>query len=146
MEVMIAFLLIIFCLVPLMYPNFVIYKEQLKMNQKIELDHTVTLLYGDLLEQLHKRTIPYEMITSKELVQIPISYATAGIDEKKFPFTGTLQARRIRQKGQKKGSYIVALVELTYSFIKKNSADKPITFTYKIPLVKLKPQSEQSEP
>lgn len=150
MEVMIAFVLILFCLVPLIYPNLAIYKEQLKSNQKIELDHAVTLLFGNLQELMHKRMIPYELITQKDFEPIPISsetYAEAGINPAEFPFTGTLKARRVKQKGHKKnGSYIVDLIEFRYSFGRNDGRDNPIEFVYQIPIVKLKPLSEQPQP
>ncbi len=149
MEVMISFILILFCMVPLIYPNMAIYKEQVKSNQKFELDHVITLLYGDLLEQIHKRIIPYEQITQKMFTPIPIgseSYINAGVNPSTFPYTGSLKARLVKRKGQKNGKYILNLVEFTYSFQRKHSEENPIEFTYIVPLVKLKAQSEEQAP
>lgn len=147
MEVMISFLLILFCLVPLIYPNIAMYREQNKFTESIQLDHTVSLLYGNLLEQLHRRNVPFEALTQKHAVPINISpdvLLDAGIDPKTFPYNIALMAQKEQMKGVKTGRYVAALVKFTYVFQKKTDAKELKKFTYLTPIVKLKPPSEQT--
>jgi hypothetical protein len=147
MEVMISFLLILFCLVPLLLPNIAMYREQNKFTESIKIDHVASLLYGHLLEQLHRRNIPFEMITQKQPVPIviaPEALTEAGIDPKTFPYQITLTAQKEQIKGVKTGRYIAALVKFTYVFSKKSDMNDIKKFTYLTPIVKLKPPSEQS--
>lgn len=152
MEVMISFILILLCLVPLIYPNLAMYQEQSKFTQKIKLDHAVTVLYGNLLEQLHRRAIPFDLLIQNTPTPLPIapeSFKNAGIDPATFPYDISVTAQKVHMKGHIKGRYIAALVEITYLFTKKNikaedkKKESPIRFSYKIPLVKLKPESER---
>lgn len=147
MEVMICFMLILFCLIPLIYPNYALYKERIKFADTIKVDHTVTLLYGNLLEQLYRREIPYEQITQSGTSPLQINpeiLSAQGINASTFPYDISLTSKNALRKGQKNGSYIAHLIEFTYSFQKKNSKEPPLTFTYLVPLVKLKPKSESS--
>lgn len=146
MEVMIAFVLILFCLVPLLYPNMAMYREQSRFTDKIKIDHAVTLLYGDLVERLHRREISFDQLIQKNggaLAIPPESLLNAGINPK-FPYEVTLTAKQIKMKGDTTGIYIVALLEFTYAFKeKKDKNPNLLEFTYKLPVVKLKPESQQ---
>ena len=142
---MISFVLILFCLVPLIYPHLALYKEQTKFTKNIQIDYAVNLLYGELLEALHKRTIPFEHLTESRPVSIPISTETitkAGLDPKSTLYTVSLTAQKENFKG-KTGRYIVALVKFIYRFQNINDPKQELFFTYLTPIVKLKPPSEQ---
>jgi hypothetical protein len=146
LEVMIAFVLILFCLAPLIYPNLAIFREQTRFVETIKIDHAVTLLHGDVLEKLHRREIPFESLTQKSEVQIPISpeaLKEAGLGAT-FPYDVTLTAQLVKMKGHEKELYTAALTKLTYRFTEKGAGkSSPMEFVYQIPIVKLKPGAEQ---
>jgi hypothetical protein len=146
LEVMIAFVLILFCLAPLIYPNLAIFREQTRFVETIKIDHAVTLLHGDVLEKLHRREIPFESLTQKSEMQIPLfpeALKEAGLGAT-FPYDVTLTAQLVKMKGVEKGLYTVALTKLTYRFTEKGSEkSSPMEFVYQIPVVKLKPEIER---
>ncbi len=147
LEVMIAFVLILFSLAPLIYPNLAIFREQTRFVETLKIDHAVTLIHGSILEKLHRREIPFDSITQKNEVQIPIPQDVlneAGMDAS-FPYDVTLTAQLVLMKGKNKGIYIAALTKLTYRFTEKGTKGaSPIEFVYKIPVVKLKSEAEQA--
>lgn len=147
MEVMITIVLILFCLIPLIYPNLALYRDQNQFTEKIKIDHAVTLLYGELLERLHRREIHFEQLIQKNATEMTIpseSLQNAGIGEK-FPYTFSQTVQQVKMKGETKGNYIAAIVEFTYSVQKKDSKDSPLVFTYNTIVVKLKPESEREQ-
>ncbi len=70
LEVLIAFFLVSFCLIPLLYPHVAILKEQYQFLRKIELDHAVNLNIGQIIEKLHKSEIPWYMIEEGKVMNI----------------------------------------------------------------------------
>lgn len=151
MEVMIAFTLILFCLVPLIYPNFAIYQSQQEFISKMKVDHAASLLMGELTEKLHRREIPFDQLIQNTPTPIeipPESLRTAGIDSN-FPYIVSLTAQKIIVKGEDKGNFIAARTNFTYHFKEKKKEKGELSFSYEIPLVKLKqevPASTNEEP
>lgn len=69
-EVLIAFVLVSFCMIPLIYPHVAILKEQHQFLRKIQLDHAVNLYTGHLIEKLHKSEIPWYMIEEGKVMNV----------------------------------------------------------------------------
>lgn len=57
LEAMIAFALVVLCALPLIAPHTAMLKAQRQFIRKVDLDHTVNLLYASVLEQLYMNTI-----------------------------------------------------------------------------------------
>jgi len=70
LEVLISFVLVSFCMLPLIYPHVAILKEQHKFLRKIQLDHAVNLYSGHLIEKLHKSEIPWYMIEEGKVMNV----------------------------------------------------------------------------
>lgn len=153
MEVMIAFALILFCLIPLIYPNLAIYQSQQEFIAKIKVDHAASLLMGELTEKLHRREIPFDQLIQASPTPIeisPESLRLAGIDSK-FPYTVSLTAQKIKLKGENKGNFIAGRIHFTYLFKEKKKETNTLAFSYEIPIVKLKqngsaPANEEPSP
>ena len=60
LEVLIAFALIVLCVLPLIYPHVAMFKSQKAFIRKVELDHVVNLLYAKILEKLYMNSIPWQ--------------------------------------------------------------------------------------
>jgi hypothetical protein len=65
LEVLIAFSLVVLCALPLVAPHIELLRGQRQIIRWIELDHTVNLLYADILEKLYYNTLPWEEILAK---------------------------------------------------------------------------------
>lgn len=70
LEVLIAFVLVSFCLVPLIYPHVGILREQHQFLRKIQLDHAVNLYTGHIIEKMHRSEIPWYMIEEGKLMPV----------------------------------------------------------------------------
>lgn len=64
LEVMIAFALIVMCILPLIYPHTFILTSQRKFIHKVDLDHQVNRIYADIVERLYRNGIPWNDIIS----------------------------------------------------------------------------------
>ena len=59
LEVLIAFLLIVICLVPLLAPYPFIYRQQKKIVEELEIDRLASLAFVDLLSKIYKKEIDH---------------------------------------------------------------------------------------
>lgn len=63
LEVLIAFVIIAICMLPLISPHTFILKEQNKFIEQVELDHLVNLIYADIVERLYRNEITWSSVT-----------------------------------------------------------------------------------
>jgi len=118
LEVLIAFALIVLCVLPLIYPHVAIYKAQNTFVRKIELDHVVNLLYGRVLEKLYMNTIPWN-----DLAQTTFHVDGELLKEvqfnKPFYFTGSYNFFETpsKFKPKKPENYSLHLYKLTFNFV-----------------------------
>lgn len=127
LEVLIAFVLITLCVIPLIYPHIAIYKDQIKFTHKLELDHAVNLMYGKIIEKLYLNTISWNELT----------HATFPVDEgflteirynKPFFYQGsyTFSEKPPTFKPKDPTSpYFLYLYKLTFRFIPVELAKTP---------------------
>ena len=132
LEVMISFALIVLCVLPLISPHIAIFKSQKDFVDRIELDHVVNLLYGDMYASLYRNEIPWESVISEN--QIPIDdIILERIGWKKpFPFTGSYHFGVVKYKPKKEAPYRLYLISLTYEFTPKGKESKPFKYEYEI--------------
>lgn len=98
MEVLIAFVLVTFCLIPLIQPHVGMLKEQHKFMSKIQLDHAVNLYTGHLIEKLHKSEIPWYMIEEGKVMPIENDVFQRLYPDQTLPFKGVYRFDIIKSK------------------------------------------------
>ena len=125
-----AFVLIVLCILPLIYPHVAIYKTQNQFIKKIELDHVVNLLYAQVLEKLYLNSIRWNdfenrVFTVDQAMLNEIEFHHS------FPFIGSFNffEDKPRFKPKKKGapSLPIHLYILTFNFLPmefENASDK----------------------
>lgn len=121
LEVMIAFALVVLTILPLIYPHTYILRTQKEFIKEIDLDLWVNNHYANLIEQLYKNQIPWDVISGQR---------TLSLNPENLPFSGTLQFTQLKSKPDEITTYGVYLFEITYSFSNK------LTYTYHLMLIR----------
>jgi len=141
LEVLIAFLLIAMCLLPLLYPHTFILTSQRRFIDEVELDHKVNLQYADIVKALYRNDISWEAIMSR--VEFPIDTT--------LPYKGSYHfGKRRRQKPNKDdASYTLYLLPLEMTFVPKKGGT-PLCFHYDLFVIRdlgegPLPQGEESD-
>jgi len=70
LEVLIAFSLIVLCILPLLHPHFYIYKTQKSFLNRTKLNHAVNLFYTNILEKMHTNEIKLQDVLSNRVVPV----------------------------------------------------------------------------
>lgn len=129
LEVLIAFMLVVMCAIPLVEPHTAILTEQKRWIRTVQLDHFVNLFYAKITEQLYLNQIDWDTIVSgrevlitqdqmKELIGTPL------------PFQGKYFFKVKRFKPGGESLYRHYLLSLNFEFLKKGEKKNPLTFTY----------------
>lgn len=155
LEILIALAIIAMCILPLLYPHATILNQQQRFLKKTTLDHTVNLLYVDVLEQLQKNQIPWSAIQSH--AQIPINedmLQRAGF-KNPFPFNGTFRfdekphekSGEPSVKGNKNTGWYVYKLNVTFVFTPKDSKKEgeKFIFPYRLSLLRKTPNGPDAE-
>ena len=66
LEVLIAFAIVVGCILPLIYPHVMMYKSKKQFEDDIQKNHMANLLYVDILEKLHRNEIAWREIEEKK--------------------------------------------------------------------------------
>jgi hypothetical protein len=133
LEVLIAFILIVLCILPLIYPHVAIYRAEKQFIDTVKLDHDVNLLYGHILQKLHQNTIPFSDLENQ--VQRPVDnklWEEAGIKEMP-PFEGIYKFT-IRNKKPLQPAPKMYLFYLDFTFVRKGAKENedPLKYHYEI--------------
>lgn len=142
LEVMIAFALVVLCVLPLIYPQVFILKSERQFLDTIDLDHTVNLLYGNRLQKLYLNEIPWEEIESEKRISISKEMMQESGITSELPFKGEYQFFIIKRKPPKPEDHLY-LARLIFSFtstknitkkvqIANESEPKKLTYAYDI--------------
>ncbi len=137
LEVLIAFALVVLCILPLIAPHVYIYQSQKRFVDKIELDHTVNLLYGQITELLYRNEIHLSDIENKKDFDVDQHLLEKIGYSKNFPFKGSYTFLEVKKKPLKVSSYHLYLYELTFTFEPNHSGSEKLTYNYKIFLAKI---------
>ncbi len=146
LEILIALAILTMCILPLLSPHATILNQQQRFLKKTTLDHVVSLLYVDVLEQLQKNIIPWQSI--QEHAQIAIDgemLKRVGFD-RPFPFNGTFRfdekphekSGEPSIKGDKNTGWYVYKLVVTFVFTptdSKKEKEKYI-FPYRLTLLR----------
>jgi len=137
LEVLISFLLVVFCALPLIYPHVFILKSEREFVSTVELDHLVNLLFVDTMQRLYQNEIPLSVLESKQSQQINDTILKNLGYEDPIPFTGTYRFIEKKHKTSKTGDHSVYLYKLIFTFIPKKGAfikntQDPFSYNYEI--------------
>lgn len=137
LEVLIAFALIVLCILPLIYPHVMMLQAQRKFVKKVELDHVVNLLYANIYEQLQKNEIPWDKVENKVLFHIDSKQLTEMNHNSSLPYAGEYHFENDGYKSSKDDSLTASLWKLKFTFTPvgtKNPKDesKQLEYEYKI--------------
>lgn len=116
LEVLIAFVLIVMCMLPLITPHTAILKSQRQFVDRIELDHVVNLLFADIYASLYRNEIPWESVISSNAIPIEEMQLQRAGWNRPFPYKGTYQFTIERYKPKKEAPYTLYLIGLTFTF------------------------------
>lgn len=116
LEVLIAFALIVMCIIPLLYPHTFILKEQKQFIHRIELDHVVNLLLADITERLYLNEIPWNDIANKTVFQIEETELRRINYSRSLPFKGSYQFGETIHKPKGEAAYSLYLLTLDITF------------------------------
>lgn len=125
LEVLIAFTLVVLCIIPLLAPHVGIYKEQKHFINQIEWNHAVHLIYVDVLEKMHKGEISIADIITKREFEVPR-------DRLPSPsITAIYRLSPLTSKKQNAEGFNVHLANLEIILTEKNKP-KPWVYAYSI--------------
>lgn len=117
LEVLIAFVLVVLCVLPLISPHVFILKEQKAAIHKIELDHVVNLIYADIIERLYKNEISWADLTSERSFPVDEALINRINWTKPIAYQGEYQFRIDKYKPKKQPApYTLYLFDLSLSF------------------------------
>lgn len=140
LEVLIALAIVVLCMFPLLYPHVGVIRSQQEMISAVQLDHLVSLHYGQILEKLYLKEIPWETLHSDK--PIPIDKETIralGIKET-LPYKGSYHFVEIKHKPKKlePNTPALYLFKISYEFepIPKKPDEKSKKYDYQFVLHK----------
>lgn len=140
LEVLIAFVLIVFCALPLIYPHVFILKSEKEFVSTVELDHVVNLLYVEILQKMYQNEVPWSSIEGRKAMSIDVGLLKTIGYENKFPFVGTYRFKEIKHKTSTDKDHAVYLLKLIFTFTPKkgdnaNATDNSTNYQYEYEVV-----------
>lgn len=126
LEVLIAFALVVLCVLPMIYPQVFILKSERQFVDTIELDHTVNLLYANILQKLYLNEIGWDDIQEHKRAEISDSMLREIGVEHDITFKGSY-AFSIEKRKPPQPEDKLYLVNLTFYFTPKNERTKAKT-------------------
>jgi hypothetical protein len=126
LETMIAFALIVLCVLPLLTPHIAMLKAERQFVRKIDLDHVVNLLYASVLEKLYLNEIGWNElmqndfpITKEDLEKLGYSSLLA--------YQGSYNFKEVPPRFKPRdvnADYSLHLLTLTFNFIPSELSQK----------------------
>lgn len=132
LEVLISFTLIAFCVIPLIRPHISMIKAQNGFINKVQINHTVNLIYVNILEKLHKNEILLSDIEDKKIFNVD-NVELKGING----YKATYQFIKEKHKKRNSAGITVYIATLQLQFI-PNKSGKTLTYDYDVFLVSKK--------
>lgn len=127
LEVLIAFLLVALCAIPLVSPHVAIYRDQQEFMDKIELDHFVNQYYAEIIEKLYRQAISWDAFTQGTKFQIEKERIVSW-NNRPLPYEGSYSFDNKKSKPKDPKPFTVYLLHLTLQF--KSVKDKKNTYKY----------------
>jgi hypothetical protein len=122
LEVLIAFALVVLCVLPMIYPQVYIFKSEKGFIEAVELDHVVNLLYADRLQKMYLNEVGWSEIEEEKPVPISDEMLREIGYKGDFPYKGQYQFSISRRKPPPPEDRLY-LVQLNFVF----SLKKPLS-------------------
>lgn len=117
LEVLIAFVLIALCMIPLISPQTFILTQQKKFIQELEVNHVVNLAYADIIERLYKNEIPWNSIIQGNEFEVDETMLQRLKYSKKIPYRGYYAFSEIIHKPTEDTPRKLYLFNLNFQFV-----------------------------
>ncbi len=148
-EVLISFMIIVMCILPLLYPHSFILREQSSFLQKIDQDHTVNLLYGKILERLYTKEISFGELTRGQEFGITDDFIRSVGGTPDSRLKGKYFFTVEKSKSNEEKTETAFLIRLTFVFYDRDNPDnkgKTFTYPYKIFVFHTSVNQPETEP
>lgn len=137
LEVLIAFALVVLCILPLIFPHVVILKSERAFVETVELDHLVNLLYANRVQKLYMKEIPWQDIEGGKELPIDEGLLQQVGYKRELPFTGNYRFEEIKHKPSKPKDKAIYLFNMSFVFVPKKGVfpgkeEKPLTYKYQV--------------
>lgn len=125
LEVMIAFALVVACVIPMLRPHLYMLTEEKRFMREVELDRLVGVLYCDMLvERFYRPNITWLTITSGEPITIDDNRVA------NLGYSGTYRFKVTKKKGKFSDDfYSLDFLTITYTF-KPTYGGEPLEYSY----------------
>lgn len=131
LEVLIAFALIVLCLLPIIYPQVAVVRAESKFIDTVELDHCVHLLFAQTLEKLYLNEIDWAEIENGK--EIPIDHhqlEQVGCNHD-LQYSGNVKFQLNKKKPPGEAEKSVYLYTLIFTFNDQGKgSSKPLIYEY----------------
>ncbi len=134
LEVLISFTLVVFCALPLIYPQVMILKSEKEFLYLVQLDHAVNLLYAHCLEKLYRQEINWSSIEGQQSFPVDEQMLKASGITTAVPYSGTYAFIAGKQKPKNRTADTVRWINLVFTFTDKAGKEKE-PLKYKYPLI-----------
>lgn len=124
LEVVIAMAIVALCILPLLSPHLVMLQQQRKFIKEMNLDHTVHLLYVDVLEQLQQNRITWAQIEKKENIPITDDVWNRIGEVNSSGMRGSYRFDEVLHKENEVTLWAAHLLSLTFTFQPENCTDE----------------------
>lgn len=142
LEVLIAFVIVVLCAIPLIYPHTAMLKAQNQFVRKMELDHAVNLLYGHVVEKLYLNKFNWNDINMTAFDVTDEMLKEAHYD-KPLQYQGSFAFIEENHKPKEIGNYNLYQYNLVFTFIpnelknkKELKPEDKLTYRYTVFLVR----------
>jgi hypothetical protein len=144
LEVLIAFVLVVLCVIPLIYPHVYMVKLEKEFIGSIDADHVANALYAQLYEKLQKNEIPWDKLLDKTPVVVDDAVITEINNGRALPYKVSYQFEELNHKPKTPQPLSVYLFKVTYLFnpkIEKSNEDKSLKYSYQVFIARNLPQA-----
>jgi hypothetical protein len=121
LEILIALALATLCILPLMAPHASLIKAQRQFLQKVELDHSVNLIYAEILKQLYMNKPEWQNLAQNTFEIDDDLIKNAGVISNS-PFKGHYHFTALKHRPKKESDFSTHLYQLTFEFWLKNQS------------------------
>lgn len=131
LEVLIAFVIIALCMIPLISPHVFVLTEQKKFVKQVELDHLANLVYGDIVERMYQNEIQFSNVINGYEFEVDDPLLERIKFDKRLPYKGSFHFKEIIHKPTQEAPKTFYLVKLEIRFVPINKA--PASYAADIP-------------
>lgn len=119
LEVLIAFVLVVMCVLPMIYPQVYILRSEKRFIDAVELDHTVNLVYANRLQKMYLNEIGWSDIEGEKSAPVSEEILREAGFTGEFPYDGEYKFLIVKRKPPSPEDRLY-LINLIFTFTPKN--------------------------